>query len=72
MEGLAPFDTALAGFERQAEAAPDTPARPEREEFSPDDPINAPFEALPTSGQPATIAIEAPGIRQQWRAGSKP
>lgn len=67
MEGLEPFEAALAGFPRQPEAAPEKPARAERADLAADDPACAPFDAIVASGQPAVITASAHGVSQSWQ-----
>ena len=67
MEGLEPFEAALAGFPRQPEAAPEKPARAERADLAAEDPACAPFEAIVASGQPAVITASANGVSQSWQ-----
>lgn len=67
MEGLEPFETALAGFPRQPQPAPEKPGRVERADLAGDDPACAPFEAVAASGQPAVITASAHGVSQNWQ-----
>lgn len=67
MEGLEPFEAALAPFPRQPEPAPEKPGRVERADLAADDPVCAPFEAVVASGQPALITASAHGVSQSWQ-----
>lgn len=67
MEGLEPFEAALAGFPRRPEPAPEKPGRVERADLAADDPARAPFEAIVASGQPVQITAAAHGVSQSWQ-----
>jgi putative heme degradation protein len=67
MEGLEPFEAALAGFPRAPEAAPEKPARAGRDDLAADDPACAPFETIAASGRPAVITASAHGASQSWQ-----
>ncbi|MEQ9123217.1 MAG: ChuX/HutX family heme-like substrate-binding protein, partial [Alphaproteobacteria bacterium] len=68
MEGLEPFEAALADVARgAAEDAPPREAPGERQELADDDPARAPFEAAVASGAAVRIEFRGPSFTQRWQ-----
>ncbi|AGT10697.1 ChuX/HutX family heme-like substrate-binding protein [Paracoccus aminophilus] len=69
MEGVEPFDAALADFAVVAEAPEPKEAASSdpRPELDPADPALAPFEALRDSGAEVAIRNDRAGVGQEWK-----
>jgi len=67
MVSLDPFEAALAGFARTADA-PDikAPGRPDRPDLAEDDACRAPFDTLVQAGKAVVITARTQGATQSW------
>ncbi|GLK76832.1 hypothetical protein GCM10008171_20860 [Methylopila jiangsuensis] len=71
LDGLAPFEEALAPF-ADGEPLPEKekPAPAPAAELQDADPGRAPFDAAHAAGGDVTVALDVPGLSQRWRGAA--